>query len=227
MNLTLPLALILVALSLLAIPPTLRLLARARGCGWPTVSNVQANAAMLQRYLTSARLFFAANGTTVGEDTISSTTQPDVTTDYEDVPYIGCVSELAHRVETEEDTYNCVKASGIGYERKKIPVVVGDYLTATLEEASEFTHRLEWGKATAIVPGTGFVPFAVDDRKITGWLMVSLGSIYEGRLTAAGALWVEMRLLEGPKPSPNGQSVKVEFQVLYNALNDLEFLAVV
>lgn len=189
-----------------------------------TASNVQVELTFVDRYLVGADVYFAENGTTISAAEVTSAAKPNVATNYEAVPKIGCVVDYKHRPVTEDvNKRKCW--NGTRYEERYDRTTVADFLDLTLDEINELALRMIWGKPAIIVAETAFQPFTNGDRKVTGWLFLDIKKPTGTGATAyaKAALWVDARVVEPAPTDSQGAPTKFEIEILTNALNTVEY----
>lgn len=153
------------------------------------------NFALLAEELIGGFAYAVENGTTVDNDTVSTTYLPDVTP-VDNWPWMGCIEAVRFSDERSTDPIACPKATG-GYEildREKVDKV---YIDLVLRNANEWTKRLQYGLGAAIVAGTAQTPFTETLPEITGWLKLQ-GRQQDGTDAVRMDVWCKFRLQEIP-----------------------------
>lgn len=181
----------------------------------------QTKLAMMERYLIGGFAFFAEDGITIDEAVVDDETQPDLATDEEDIPSLGCIERVSLTVEAEDFQFVCPSPTG-GYNRTTEKNVLQDLIDLQASKANELVHRLKWGLAAAVAYDTPQTPFADRTREALGWLYLR-GVQRSGTTLLQAVLRAKVTLNEAPPWSNEPGRPVLRFEVQTNALNSIEF----
>lgn len=176
----------------------------------------QTNISMLERLLVGAFAYFQEDN-----ETYTESNAPDVSTNYEAVPALGCIEQAAFSVEAQETEFFCPKSTG-GYERTVETSEVSDYIDLTCQYYNELVHRMQFGVSAAIVEANSQIPFRKKNRRVRGWFFVHAID-QNGDTVLELKQRAEVRLNTAP-PFENAYGKPVlRFQCLDNSLNTVVF----
>ena len=100
-----------------------------------------------------------------------------------------------------------------GWEQQKREYTLADMFEVTTRDTTELYHRLQFGLEDAIVQGTAQTPFAVVDRKVSGWVKVQLRQ-HIGTDRYVLDFYSDIRVLGDPPAAEKGtQKPNLEFYV--------------
>lgn len=113
-----------------------------------------------------------------------------------------------------------------GWEQKKNEYTLADMFEVTTRDTTELYQRLQFGLENPIVQGTPQTPFAMVDRKASGWVKIQLRQ-HVGTDRYVLDFYADIRVLGDPPAAEKGtQKPNLEFYVRRDtALNSLDLPA--
>ena len=186
--------------------------------------------AMKERALLGAFVSFVEAGTTVdgiivGPETVASPAagRPDnVPTD--NWPDLGAIEMAKFAVKDSKEAFLTPNPAGF-YDEDEDVRVVADLLDLKTNHMSEPAYRMIFGLPAVIVPGTPQEAHASRDRKIRGWLKISMIEGNAGDERVLMYWWCDLRIKDIPDITDKTLRPVFQARKLRSLLNSTDFPA--